>query len=95
MIEDSNKNSKDYINEIEFKKTLNINNNEEKINNQSIKIAKKNKTKNNCLLIILVLITSAIIFIYLFFIKIYNKNRKDEITFIMDYFYLKMIKQNA
>ena len=41
MKEDPNKNSKDYINEIEFKKTLSITNNEEKINNKRIKIKKK------------------------------------------------------
>ena len=37
MREDINKNSKDYMNESEFPKILNIINNSEKINNENIK----------------------------------------------------------
>ena len=78
MSEDPNKNSKDYMNAFEFKKTLSITNNGDKINSQSRKITKKNKAKNDCILMILVLITSSIIFIYLFFTKIYNIKKKNK-----------------
>ena len=73
MSEDTNKNSKDYMNKNEFPKKLSITNNNEKI---KYEITKNNKTKKNCLFIILVLITSSIIFIYLFFTKIYNIKKK-------------------
>jgi len=78
MSEDTNKKSKDYINEKEFPKKLSTINNSEKIKDENIKNIKKIETKNICLLLILILLTSSIIFICLFFTKI-NKNIKDNI----------------
>ena len=77
MSEDSNKNSKDYMNN-EFKKELNIINKDlfEKANNLGIKNKKINNAKNTVLLIILVLITSLIVFILVFFSKLYDNNKK-------------------
>ena len=76
MSEDINKNSKDFLNKSEFTKKLSIINNGEKINNENMKNTKKNKAKNNCILIILVIITSSIIFICLLVTKLYDINKK-------------------